>query len=333
MNRFFYWLADKLRPWHGSWLPEELELPYIPLESFLQGEMARTARLGVGLTSGIFGIIGADYARRAAKAWRPREIYLMEEISLALHLVEEQRQRGILVESIDIDRFVETLFLYFAYLGESRTKNDVRKMVNDYLDEHSAPDADTAAGFSRIKVDHPLLDALRLVDEEMCRKFQRQDVPALFDLGLRLDRELDASRYPSCTPNNCRSFASTGGDGVHFSLLIQDHAITEASPVVMTVPLPGDSVIVGETLFDFLCLGVRWGYFMLEGLIHDPDETLRMYTSPDWQPPKDWEGPSSFNLELLDFLARRLDLKPWSSGERFQELQDRYGPLLKYPPQ
>jgi hypothetical protein len=76
---------------------------------------------------------------------------------------------------------------------------------------------------------------------------------------------------PFTTPKNSLSFASTGGDDVHFGLVAVNGKFGDASPVVMTVPMAGDNpeelnFIVGETLRDFLCLGCERGFFDLEKL-------------------------------------------------------------------
>lgn len=85
--------------------------------------------------------------------------------------------------------------------------------------------------------------------------------------------------------------------------------------------------IVGENLFGFLCLGVRRGYFALEQLAYNLEETLEAYTNPAWEPTS-----KHHDQQLLDFLAERLQLKPWDSAQRFHDLQERYGGMLEYPP-
>ena len=67
------------------------------------------------------------------------------------------------------------------------------------------------------------------------------------------------------------TFAVTGGEGVHFSLLVRNGKLTEDAPVVMTTPTPDaiQNYIVGENLRDFLCLRVNRGYFYLDFLPSD----------------------------------------------------------------
>ena len=92
-------------------------------------------------------------------------------------------------------------------------------------------------------------------------------------IGLRLELPTKAWKY-YCTPRNAKTFASTGCDGVHYSFL--DPELLSYSqqnrpvvmPVVMTVPMSFDNpnIVVAETLYEFLCLGCRSGYFALETL-------------------------------------------------------------------
>jgi hypothetical protein len=343
VNRFFYWLADMLRPLHDSGLPEELQFPVIPFSKFHRESMLRVAGLSsqFDVSLDIFKFLGKEYALRAARAWRPRELYLMEDLSLAFYLIEEQRQRGILVEPDHIDRFIFLLCNYFRYLRENRTEQEVRERVNGYLQEHSAAYADVASEVLRkVDVDHPLLACLREIDEEMVRRFGR--APGNFrggleELGLILDQELDASRYSWCTPNNCRTFAHTGGEGTHFSFLVQQGRIDENSPVVLTTSSPGQSRIVGENLHDFLCFGARRGYFALEQLTIALAATLNAYIDDSWQPqdPGDYHvglGISERKRQLLDSLIERLELRPWTDPQKYYRLQERYAGLLQLPP-
>ena len=240
MQAVLDWLTERLRPLYRTCLPEELQLPEIPMAVFHRGAMERAASLAVSekMPFGIFQVIGLRHAAKAARAWRPRHRFLMEEISLAYYLVEQQRARCILVEAEHVDRLVELLFQYFCTGGESLAKADVHATVVRYLDEHSAPDAMTAEEANRpVRVAHPLLDELHALNDEIRKSLTTAFGPAsLGDVGLILDDELDASRYDFCTPANCRTFARTGGGGTHFSFLVKDREITTDSAIVMTIP-------------------------------------------------------------------------------------------------
>src|SRR5688500_10275155 len=68
-----------------------------------------------------------------------------------------------------------------------------------------------------------------------------------------------------CTPTNSLSFATTGGDGTHFSFLRLAERCDDECPIVMTVPMSSSpNVIVGVNLREFLALGCRRGYFALD---------------------------------------------------------------------
>ena len=113
-------------------------------------------------------------------------------------------------------------------------------------------------------------------------------------------------------------------------------ASVEGSLVVMTLPdRMGESVIVGESLRDFLSLGIGRGYFCLEYLSDHPEKVLAAYTNPTWRsddPDFDFEVDEG-QRQLLDYLADRLDLHPWTSGDKLYELQKNYAALLQLPPE
>ena len=68
-----------------------------------------------------------------------------------------------------------------------------------------------------------------------------------------------------CTPKNSKTFASTGGDGVHFGFVDVQGANSDSGPIVMTVPMAEtNNVIVAEDLEEFFCIGYFVGWFALE---------------------------------------------------------------------
>jgi hypothetical protein len=70
------------------------------------------------------------------------------------------------------------------------------------------------------------------------------------------------------TPLNTTVFAHTGGDFVHYSILIIDSTLR---PVVMTIPINSGGVqnlILSETLAEFLGLGYEHGWFPLEQIVY-----------------------------------------------------------------
>ncbi len=162
----------------------------------------------------------------------------------------------------------------------------------------------------------------------------------IFDpIGLILIRPLKTEEYES-TPRNSSAFAHTGGEGVHFSLLQLEDQITEKSPVVMTVPANyGDeNLIVGSNLYEFLCLGSRTGYFLLEGLTYSDSkkETLEYLEHPEALMKQESQVLNEEEIKrgeyLLQLLRDRLTLTPWRNVEnRLNELQS-FQKLLEFPP-
>ena len=340
MQRLFLWAAEKLRPWHERRQPELLRHPPSSHAHFHRGAMMRAAGLSVSqeMTFGIFELIGAEFARRASRAWWPRELLLMEDLSLAFFALEEDRKRSIEPAADTIDRLVAILGAYFEYIGKPLAKPEVRALVSRYLSEHADTEAAPRdSAWPHVAVNHPLLRQLQEFDQGLAAQGSAESLD-LGNVGLYLDSELDQSRYAHCTPNNCRTFATTGGDGVHFSLLIVDGSITEASPVVMTTPADtGESVVLGDSLFEFLCLGCLRGYFALETLGSGSEQAISPFLNPEWTPTEKWQsrvglGDSEPKCTILERLRARFQLRPWQSAHRLVELQESYAGLLKKPP-
>ena len=169
----------------------------------------------------------------------------------------------------------------------------------------------------------------------------QKDSLAFDSIGLILIRPLKNMGYQS-TPTNVSTFAHTGGDGVHFSLLHLEGEIAETSPVVMTVPMRPDrpNIIVGGNLFEFLCLGERTGYFCLEQLAYDQNETINWLRHPEVYLEQAYKSnfPDPYWVELfqrrtylLNILRSAFGLKAWDKVEhRLDELQKQYMALLEF---
>jgi len=159
----------------------------------------------------------------------------------------------------------------------------------------------------------PTLVALRQWAAE-----QEDPLAAQDSVGLLLSDDVAHSGYWN-SPTNSAMFASTGGDGVHFSFVDLGDGVGESSPIVMTVPMSSDpNWILGENLRDFLSLGIASGFFVLGSLSY----------GADWA--GDLEGHTETDQSrLLADLADRLGLHPWANvDERLRRLDERYGDQL-----
>ena len=135
--------------------------------------------------------------------------------------------------------------------------------------------------------------------------------------GLLLQRPLQRSKYAS-TPRNSLTFARTGGDGVHYSLLEVSGRPSDLQPIVMTVPMAGRNVVLAETFEEFLCLGYHVGWFSLEQVVYDLAKAADYFAQPD---PEAWQDRE----ELLSILRRELGLRHVRlSTVRLDELEAKY---------
>ncbi len=191
-----------------------------------------------------------------------------------------------------------------------------------------------------VTFEHSLWKRLRELDKAAAKRFPTDFDRGFSALGLILYSRPQHGEY-WCTPTNTLAFATTGGEGVHFSFLVENGTVTEKSPVVITIPPEFDqpNYIGGESLFDFLCLGYHRGYFALETI---PSERFfEAYASAKWPLsedkglPPDWDyavgyGVNEHQRHLLDFLIAELGLSPWKDLKRkFKRLQKLYMPLLE----
>jgi hypothetical protein len=125
------------------------------------------------------------------------------------------------------------------------------------------------------------------------------DRDALADEGMFLSVPPQSSGYKA-TPSDYLMFASTGVDGVHFSMI---NGSCGDTPVFMTVPMNFESpnLVVGAYLHEFLCLGCISGYSMLDGLVYSQEETaLALEKAKEPKP-------------IMKRLAREFALRPWQN--------------------
>jgi hypothetical protein len=193
---------------------------------------------------------------------------------------------------------------------------------------------------TNITVDLPLFEAFLALEAEVRDRFPDQDFSEYNPpFGIRFGQ---SKRFRNggyyCTPTNTIEFASTGQDGEHFSFLVLNNTVNSSSPVVFTSPCNYHSdlnVILAENFHQFLCLGIRFGFFALGVFTYNPEEAMEVYAAENWQPTKEHHYTSYIFQEdpqavILDFIADALDLQPhiYSIAE-FTNLQERYLPLLQ----
>lgn len=183
-----------------------------------------------------------------------------------------------------------------------------------------------------------LLEKLRSLNEEAARQFPTKFDPGFGGVGLILHKDLQNGGYSS-TPVNSLAFAGTGGGGVHFSFVTFDSPVDDNSPVIVTIPgaFGSENLVVGENLYDFLCLGMHRGYFALEQLGYKFEETAEVYSNPTWGPTTKhhkWVGygVDDHQRALLDFLTHEFELVPWKNVEaKLATLAEKYKKLLTMP--
>jgi hypothetical protein len=163
------------------------------------------------------------------------------------------------------------------------------------------------------------------VAEQVAAAAGAEPSSAFEDVGLFLERPNGDDRAGgySSSPANATTFASTGGDGVHFGVLHTKLEVAAPSPVVMTVPMQFDDPnhIVGASLPEFLALGCVVGYHVLEQLAYDGGrrdllsrlQSQRTYSSPEEE-------------VVLSALTEEFQLRPWPDVEsRLRELAAQFG--------
>lgn len=123
------------------------------------------------------------------------------------------------------------------------------------------------------------------------------------------------------TPVNSVTFASTGGEGVHFGLLT-DERLGERKPVVMTVPMVSKNIVLADNLDEFFGLGFYNGWFTLEQLVYGFEETINYYSTEDLS--VSLEQKNFLELMRKEFKIRHVPL----TKERLENLAIDYHKIL-----
>jgi hypothetical protein len=185
---------------------------------------------------------------------------------------------------------------------------------------------------SQVEFHVPLFDALWNLDIPIRERFGEGKYRSGIDmLGVDFSRreDLKNGEYSHCTPINSLAFAWTGGDGVHFSFLVQNGRIDADSPVIMTSPANSldENLIAAGNFEKFLEFGLPRSLFGLEQLAYNLTETLHVYGKKDWKPTTKEHYdvgyvPEEGEQDVINFVVESLQLKPFSYSEaEFQALQ------------
>ncbi|HKV13234.1 MAG TPA: hypothetical protein VJ725_34155 [Thermoanaerobaculia bacterium] len=172
--------------------------------------------------------------------------------------------------------------------------------------------------------DCSLLSRLYRLDERLRR--ERKDAW----IGLNLMDPPERSESDSA-PRNSIAFAEVGVDYVHFNLISWRGRVSDDSAVVLTFsggdePASEQNLLVGQSLYEFLCLGARAGFAPLGDLPYHWDKAIEELEN---DPVLDEAGKDE--REVLRIYREELQLKPWPRvRERLEELQRLRKTLLRF---
>ncbi|WP_435354955.1 hypothetical protein [Emticicia sp. SJ17W-69] len=125
------------------------------------------------------------------------------------------------------------------------------------------------------------LEIFRKVIEESADDLKKEQSKHYlsFDYAGIIPNDDETFRY-DLTPKNTIVFATTGGDGVHYSIFEISDSI---QPIIMTVPMnyrnssKDCNIILAENLNEFLSIGFYKGWFSLEQICYDYEGTIQYY--------------------------------------------------------
>lgn len=175
---------------------------------------------------------------------------------------------------------------------------------------------------AEVAIDTTFLDELRNAFAAIANETGRQCPDD--DVGLMLAEAPSLEDRYFDTVINAVPFASTGGDGEHYSALIVNGRVDANSPVVLTTP-GGDpaNMTVGANLKDFLNGGCQLGWFSLWGHIgRSSREVLEI--EPTWLWPE--------KALVLEQLREKLNLQEWPEpADHAQFLREKFDPKIVVP--
>ena len=167
------------------------------------------------------------------------------------------------------------------------------------------------------------IDDFWRVDDLIKSKWGKDAYKFIDYCGLEPIRPMENFGY-FCTPENSKTFAATGGDGVHFGIVDGKNDNGMVGPIVMTVPMADiQNVIVAEDLEEFFRLGYHVGWFSMEQLVYNLDSTLEYYSKPD-------EEMTEEETRFLELLRNELNMETRPlTKERLATLEMMYFGRLK----
>ncbi len=190
-----------------------------------------------------------------------------------------------------------------------------------------------------MKTDFSLFESVLGLDKAISAAFSQQTGGGLDLTFIRLEDLKNGGYY--CTPINSLAFAWTGGDGEHFSFLVDDKGVSAQSPVIFTAPtnygdkITDTNVVVAENFLKFVRLWLRFGSGALGSMVWNRERALEVYTSAEnplcsTDPRLSSYAPDDQRQEILNFALNALGLQPYIyTAAEFSALQARYMPELQ----
>ena len=187
------------------------------------------------------------------------------------------------------------------------------------------------AALKGIDFDLPLYDAFWGLDDEIRQRFpgEKFQPAGVCAMGISFSRRHSLSQGGYwCTPLNTLAFAWTGGDGEHYSFLVQRRRVDRHSPIVLTAPSSDSlNLIVAPDFETFLRAGLSRAFFGLSQFAYAPRKTLEVYGGSGWTASSKSDEsvgyvPDDRQLDIMRFVASKLGLQPfWYTPDRYTEYQ------------
>ena len=166
------------------------------------------------------------------------------------------------------------------------------------------------------------LEKLHQVADAAAIQFETSADMVFEPCGLILETPQMEQQY-WCTPANVVTFASTGGDGVHYSYLKDFVSANGALPIIMTLPSADENnVVIAESFEEFFNLGYYVGWYSLEQLVYQEEQAIGYFTDPDEEHRDDAES-------RLEYMREALQMRPVPPQmARLAKLREQYFDLL-----